>query len=292
MRAFTIVAALALLAACGDSTGPRYADIADARIRIVSGDGQVAPVATSRERAGDLAPGTFDPAAIEDNFDLFPEVLEAWVGVGSALTGEPVPPGTDTHWIVRDEGCGRPFGDTRSTDADGRVVNRWIRGIVARECRMDVCRILSDGAVACDTTFVAVQEPGPVYRAQWKFGGWVCVGDTVDLRDYFVYGFDGFGNRLDTDRALSELEGAIQWRWKDRVLGSRATGPTGSGFLVPVPDLGAHNFNVARHIYGRPGDPDSFERLYYAGGVEVSIKGRIDGYAFAGDVFLPEYCPR
>ena len=58
MRTFTIVAALALLAACGDSTGPRYADIADARIRIVSGDGQVAPVATSRERAGDLAPGT------------------------------------------------------------------------------------------------------------------------------------------------------------------------------------------------------------------------------------------
>src|SRR5690606_31294790 len=128
-----------------------------ARVRIVAGDGQVAPVATSPERAGNLVP-RLQGGGVEEAYDLFPEVLEVYVGVGTLASGNPVAPGTDVHWIVRDEGCGRPVGQTTRTDENGRAVNRWIRGTRARKCHMDVCRILPDGALACDTTFTAVQE--------------------------------------------------------------------------------------------------------------------------------------
>lgn len=161
IRSLAALAVAAALIGCGDDDGgPDYVNITDARIRILAGDGQVAPVATSPERAGDLAP-RLQGGGAEEAYDLFPEVLEVYVGVGALAGGDPVAPGTDVHWIVRDEGCGRPVGQTTSTDADGRAVNRWIRGTRARECHMDVCRILSDGALTCDTTFVAVQEPGP-----------------------------------------------------------------------------------------------------------------------------------
>lgn len=161
IRSLAALAVAAALIGCGDDDGgPDYVNITDARIRILAGDGQVAPVATSPERAGDLAP-RLQGGGAEEAYDLFPEVLEVYVGVGTLAGGDPVAPGTDVHWIVRDEGCGRPVGQTTSTDADGRAVNRWIRGTRARACHMDVCRILSDGALACDTTFTAVQEPGP-----------------------------------------------------------------------------------------------------------------------------------
>src|SRR5690606_2194134 len=144
LRRVSVLALALALAACdrgADDGGPSYTDVREAKIHILAGDGQVAPVATSPERAGDLAL-RLQGGSVEEAYDLFPDVLEVWVGAGMRLLGEPVAAGTDVHWIVRDEGCGRPVGQTTSTDADGRAVNRWIRGTRARECHMDVCRIL------------------------------------------------------------------------------------------------------------------------------------------------------
>ncbi len=114
----TLISASVLIACTDDPAEPRYADMNDARIRIVAGDGQVAPVATSPARARDLSPGAYTFAALEDSYDLFPEVLEVVVTAGGAsqdgLDGEPVPPGMHVRWIVRTEGCGAPLNQTEN----------------------------------------------------------------------------------------------------------------------------------------------------------------------------------
>lgn len=239
LRRVSVLALALIIAACDrgtDDGGPSYADVRKAKIHILAGDGQVAPVATSPERAGDLAPRLQGGA--EEAYDLFPDVLEVWVGAGMRLMGEPVAPGTDVHWIVRDEGCGRPVGQTTSTDADGRAVNRWIRGTRARECRMDVCRILSDGALACDTTFVAVQEASdPVvnpytFRATARQKEYVPgVGFTGELFEFSGL-YDQYGNL--TKKFRVEAVGS----WLEHAGGEFGSPESRSVRLIGAPSIG------------------------------------------------------
>src|SRR5690606_16021220 len=82
LRRVSVLALALALAACdrgADDGGPSYTDVREAKIHILAGDGQVAPVATSPERAGDLAL-RLQGGSVEEAYDLFPDVLEVWVG--------------------------------------------------------------------------------------------------------------------------------------------------------------------------------------------------------------------
>ena len=239
LRRVSVLSLALALAACGDDPAePRYADINKARVHILAGDSQIAPVATSPERAGNLAPRLQGGGGVEEAYDLFPEVLEVYVGVGTLASGDPVAPGTDVHWIVRDEGCGRPVGQTTRTDENGRAVNRWIRGTRARECHMDVCRILGDGALACDTTFVAVQEASdPVvnpytFRATARQKEFVPgVGFTGDLFEFSGL-YDRYGNP--TKKFRVEAVGS----WIEHAGGDFGSPESRSVRLIGAPSLG------------------------------------------------------
>lgn len=238
LRRVSVLALALALAACGDDPAePRYADINKARVHILAGDSQIAPVATSPERAGNLVP-RLQGGGVEEAYDLFPEVLEVYVGAGTLASGDPVAPGTDVHWIVRDEGCGRPVGQTTSTDASGRAVNRWIRGTRARKCHMDVCRILSDGALACDTTFVAVQEAGDPVVNPYTFYATATqkdfvpgVGFTGDLYEFFGL-YDRYGNS--TKKFRVEAVGS----WLEHAGGDFGSPESRSVRLIGAPSLG------------------------------------------------------
>lgn len=102
---------------------------------------------------------------------------------------------------------------------------------------MDVCRVNRDtGAVVCDSTFTAVQEPGPplFVLTTGRVPGVLTAGDTVDLRPLIQYGEDVYRNRIDAEVIRAHPDSVVSWAWKS---GHHETEDVlGTGWLVPSPD--------------------------------------------------------
>ena len=155
-RTLAALALVAALAACGSDDGPGGSDTIDpsqARVTIVSGDGQSAQVPDPAPQSAIVPQAVVGEAMLPDPL----VVRVTGDGPQSSITGPSmavVPEGTPVHWRIPDEGCGEPFGGTTLTDASGQSVNRVILGTVAGECHVQVGHVLSSGDVATDSTIV------------------------------------------------------------------------------------------------------------------------------------------
>lgn len=241
LRRLAVLALAVAVAACGDD-GPATIDPADARVQIVSGDRQTARVPSPAPQ------GALVPTAVVGEA-LLPEPLVVRVvdGAGSisaaiSIAGPSaaiVPAGTALHWRVVESGCGWPYGATTLTDDSAYSVNRVIIGTTARECSVEVGRVLRDGEIVVDSVFRYTLLPGPASR--WSLEPLavsVSPGDTIDIRQRLRWVRDAHGNEV----PLATLDSAeIGWAWTPlpTLGGDIPAEPQGSGWLTVVPDEAA-----------------------------------------------------
>lgn len=184
LRRLAVLALAVAVAACGsDDDGPDIASPDQLALRIVSGDGQRAPVAD----AGGSVSAAFTPAQTIPE-GILPEPLVARITVDGQAPSAAVapsgplgpslaviPPNTVvTFRTIQPEGvgarhCGASFVDAGIPDDSGYVITYWERGTYAGECRTEV-RLIVDGVPRVDTVFTATFEPGPVATIPYGSG--------------------------------------------------------------------------------------------------------------------------
>ncbi|HEX7118197.1 MAG TPA: hypothetical protein VF212_05385 [Longimicrobiales bacterium] len=226
IRPLAPLLAAAVLAACSDSgsTDPDIADPDQLDLVIVSGDGQVAPVADPLAGSAAFSPAQTTP----DN--LLPEPLVARITVDGAepsaavAAGGPsfalLPANTSVTFRVVDHPeataerhCGASFVDGAIPDDSGYVTTFWERGTLAATCTMEV-RLVVDGEPRVDTVFTATFQPGPAVDV--IFGGPgiprdVQVGDTIHLTDMVEGGRDQYGNITDQASTVASIVASAYW---------------------------------------------------------------------------------
>ena len=298
-----MILAVLVLAACGDGGGEEV--VVPAGLDIVSGNGQVAEVATTEP-----SPSVRVASTVGD-YELLPEPLVvqltdesgdpiASIRMDGSSVAAPDPgmaaavaPGTLVGFHVIEEGCGEAFVGAGTPDDSAQAQDRWVKGTLAGECHMEA-RLILNGEPTVAETFTATFLPGPVVRVQWDDGSWKCVGDTVDIRDHAVYAYDEHHNRVPIEDFFDTPPGAVEWQWVDRFANSEAVGPSGAGWVVQIPDFAPYGFHTWDRTY-MDDDGNEFQRTSYAPGLVVTINGGHPdygpGYAYAADVFVPEDCP-
>ncbi|HEX6939998.1 MAG TPA: hypothetical protein VF158_11350 [Longimicrobiales bacterium] len=300
-RPLAAILAAAVLAACSDSGGtdPDIADPDQLDLVIVSGDGQVAPVADPLAGSAAFSPAQTTP----DN--LLPEPLVARITVDGAEPSAAVAAGTGgplfaalpsnvsvTFRVVEHpeetplRHCGDSFVASAIPDDSGYVVTYWERGTLAATCTMEV-RLIVDGVPRVDTMFTATFEPGPAERLRFSASDWACVGDTLNLRDLVAGAIDRYGNAIGADAIRATNPTDVLWEWKEESPGDDATGPSGAGWIVEVPDFASYGFTRRTRDYVDP-DPD---RDYYSAYLHVQIGDIEPATGWSDDVFVPEDCP-
>lgn len=251
LRRLAVLALALAVAACGSDDGPDIASPDQLELRIVSGDGQRAPVAD----AGGSVSAAFVPIqAMPDN--ILPEPLVARITVdGQAPSASVAPSGplgpnlavlppntVVTFRTIQPEGvgtrhCGSSFVDAGIPDDSGYVVTYWERGTYAGTCRTEV-RLIVDGVPRVDTVFTATFEPGPVARASWTCHGWKCDtiarGDTIDLHNYVTDAVDAHGNPIPAETLATR---PAAWAWYGEGI-PVPDAPTGYGWTTVVPAQG------------------------------------------------------
>ena len=255
LAALALVAALAACGSDGDDTPP-VATPDQLSLTIVSGDGQVAPVAD----AGTVPVAAISPAqTIPDN--ILPEPLVARILVDGAppsaavSAGDPfgpsfaaLPSDIDvTFRVIQPEGvgnrhCGASFLDAARPDSVGEVTTFWERGTYAGECRMEV-RLVVDGLPRVDTVFTATFEPGElaaIYMGVPEYpDNIVTVGDTLDGRAFIRQGVDTYGNTIAASEVTTLPDTVVRWQWTNNVNKVQADTIRGVGWQILVPDFEA-----------------------------------------------------
>lgn len=241
---------VAALAACSsDSAGPKVFDSAKLRVRIVSGNNQSAPVASS---ANPVVLPTGAVLAQLTGLEILEEPLVVQLvdgGSGAKVQAAEVAPGTQVSWAVDEAGCGRPFSATTPPESDGRAVNYWVKGTKAGfDCPMYAGRIVG-GAPVIDSVFVSRFQPGAVTSYYFSrppaISGWIVPGQMIDLRPFLNSAMDRHKNKVDP----SLIPNAdVVWEWRDWVttgvvLRGNGTPVPGSGWSVPVPDFKALGYS-------------------------------------------------
>lgn len=240
LRRLPLLVLAAALAACSsESAGPKVYDTSKLRVRIVSGNNQSAPVASSANPAV-LPPGAV--LAQLTGLEILEEPLVVQLvdgGSGAKVQAAEVAPGTQVSWAVDEAGCGRPFSATTPPESDGRAVNYWVKGTKAGfDCPMYAGRIVG-GAPVIDSLFVSRFQPGAVtsyyFTRPPSVDGWVTPGQTIDLRPFLNSARDQHKNTVDASR----IPGAdVVWEWR-----GNGTPVPGSGWNVPVPDFKALGYS-------------------------------------------------
>jgi len=167
MRALAILATIAIIAGCGDSTGPRVFEPAELRVVIIRGDGQVSPVAPGKP-AGAAQFALY--ATTPDPSTVLPDTLVAQITGPVGVQGL-LPSNTMAHFAATEEGCGRAWIPSAIPDAEGYVRTLWeLPGklpLVKRfeegwgyPCEMQL-RVMVGEQFVRDTTFRAFFTPGP-----------------------------------------------------------------------------------------------------------------------------------
>ena len=237
----SVLALALIIAACSDDSDSDVATIDQMRVVKVSGDqsAQVPPP----EIAGALR---VTATVGEDGWTdepLIARIVTTGGGAQATITGlsaDVVPTGTLVHWYLPEE-CGRLFAQTTATDDSAYTVNRWAPGTKAMTCHAQAGRLVGT-QIVMDATWELEVLPGPVAQVQLAEMPWLCIGDTLDMRDYVAGGLDAYWNEIpaDTVRALPDSE--VSWTWKDGTQWSTGSGPTVSGWIVVVPDFGQHGY--------------------------------------------------
>lgn len=209
------LAALALGACRGDDddggTDPEVPRLEQTRVKIVSGDGQVAPVLSASTASAGLAP-IQTPAP-----DVLPSpLIVTLVDVRTGMQLASVPEGADTYWYVPQQGCGTPFGGTVRVDpATNQAVNYWRRGTKTGViCEMQVGRIVG-GQPVIDTVFTAEFEPGPpvdiIWDMEYDLPGSASPGDTLDLTLMVAGGWDAYHNTTTVEAVITTMTMETAW---------------------------------------------------------------------------------
>lgn len=269
--------AITLLGACsGDNEEAAEVNIRHLRVVKVAGDNQTAPVASEAPPQTTLMPASVASQTYPGG-ELFPEILVVRLqGPGLNRSSSPtgpvasgLPPNTMVHWVVREEGCGQPIGASTPVDDSAYSVNRWRRGTKAQPCHLDVCRILPDGELACDETFEAIQEPGPLVRFGTKrpddMDMSVVPGEEIDIRRIIAFAYDKHHNQIDPAVLGALPDSEVKWYWAP---GHNAPGDTvrGTGWLAAVPDFKTHGYSYYHYL-------STCSNGGYAGEVRPTIQG-------------------
>jgi hypothetical protein len=112
---------------------------------------------------------------------------------------------------------------------------------------MDACRILASGAVECDQTFTAVQEPGELVELHLVYDRTSRVaypGDTLDGRALIDYGEDAHRNRITAAGVGALPDSLVSWTWTQALANRPELPIRGSGWMVTVPDFEAEGYTA------------------------------------------------
>lgn len=286
-----LVPLLIVLAACSDGGDGGRRVLAPSRLRIVSGDAQVGPVAARKPGTAVFRVyGAGDAAS-----DVLPDTLiveiqgtiqgrDGITGVGGNVE---LPPGTSLEFTVVSSACGAPYIASVMPDADARARTLWelpgarqnltavlrdlrwhvVEGdsVWGARCEMEV-RLKVGTEFRADTSFVAYFQPGPITGATFPDRLFAFVGDTLVLP--FPTFADDYGNLHPIKElewsGVSGLHPVTRHAWiapeadgKDTV---RATlqGVTASSEIVALSKIGAgwtYEVTCANGVF--PWDPET-----------------------------------
>lgn len=250
IRRTSLVLALAVLAsACSDSDpeGPRMATIDEVKVVKVSGD-QSAPVlgqgiASTPTPAGGLSlqtvpAGEYTPEPLVGRVE---PTVQARGTSGTGPSGLVVPVGTLVHWDLPAE-AGRLLATTTATDDSAYVINRWAPGTKAGTYTVRAQRILGTGEIVTDATWQVTVKPGRVHGIDFAPLSGYTEGDTVDLRDLVLSGFDVYGNVIEAE-AITALN-LSAWELYIPAMANLNRPPdraepklvaTGTGWIITIP---------------------------------------------------------
>ena len=226
MKVLSVSALLVFgLIACG---GPTEINPAGLSLRIVGGNAQTDTV-----------------------MQVLPNMLEVQV-----LSADQPVPGVVVNYTAS-AGCGGPFTSAVSTNDSGRARNQWTLGPTAGPCEMEARAIDPAGQPVVLGKFTAIALHDKLMR--WNFHNTESIVHTslddlspINARLFIEAGVDQWGNTIPTTEAIATV--ILNWSMYDRgssgidCLEGPGTGPTGTGWDVPIPDFLALGYNVGRTV--------------------------------------------